>query len=423
MRVPRRPPRAVVFLALVLGLAIAPAPAAAQITVIEGDAATVLVGGYVRGLTGIHDLGFDPPPELAQLAGLARESGFHSEVVRVKWIAEGSGWKLEVHDRLQARVASQSQTAQAVGIGVSAVPDRLVDLRSEFVDRDRLRVWHDIDRLSLTLYTDVADVTVGRQAITWGTATIFPVADLWTAFSPFEQDTEEKPGIDAARALFYPADGLEMDAVVAHRGDARDLSAGLRGTWSLPGLDLWAGGGKFWRELMGMAGVTLLFDETRVRGEAVLPYDLDARALQDPRATLGLDWIRGTLTLGGEYHFNGIGREDPADYAEAARDERVRRGETYYLGRHYLGGLVSWSPDEENRLNLALNGLVNLGDGSAAFTPMASYDLGQAARVALGGLLSLGDTPAVTLVPPGLALESEFGSYGQMVFTTLSVYF
>ncbi|NIP81487.1 MAG: hypothetical protein GWM90_20630, partial [Gemmatimonadetes bacterium] len=333
---------------------------------------------------------------------------------------EGQGWAIDVHDRFQARVNTAGAATTVLGFGVSAVPERLVDLDTEIMSGEGFRVWHDIDRLSLTTSVGAADITVGRQAITWGVSSLFPVADLWAQFSPFELDTEEKPGIDAVRVLFYPADGLEMDAVIADRGSVDELSAGLRGTWGLSDADVWAGAGKFWRELIAMGGVTYLLDETRLRAEAAFPWDLDDGRFLDPRATLGVDWIRGTLILTGEYHLNGLGTGDPDRYLARIDSPPLQRGETYYVGRHYLGGLVSWSPDEENRLTLALNALANLGDGSLAFTPILGYDIGQATRVSAGALISFGDTPAFEPVP---TLPSEFGAYGDLVFTRLSVYF
>ncbi len=410
-----------------LALALLPVPVQAQITVVEGDGARLTLGGYVRTLTGVHDQGFEIP-DSAAIPATPRRSGFHGQVIRLKWQLEGgpgtagsgTSWKLNVHNRLQTRVSSAGNVAQSVGFGVSAVPERLVDLESVIMEEPGLRVWHDLDRLSLTVYTEIADVTLGRQAITWGVSGIFPVADLWAQFSPFELDTEEKPGIDAIRVLSYPAPALELDFVLADRGAAENLSFGVRGTYGLSGADVWAGAGKFWREVLAMGGVTLLLDEVKLRGEAVLPWDMDAESLADPRVTLGVDWIRGTLVLTGEYHLNGIG-SGPGGYFGAFQDPRVQRGETYYVGRHYLGGLVSWSPDRENRLNLVLNALTNLEDPSAALTPLASYDVGQATRVSLGGLISGGDRPSFDTLPP--RIPSEFGAYGTLGFVQLSVYF
>lgn len=403
-----------VVLALLGSTALWPAPARAQITLAEGDDAVLALSGYLRSLTGIADQGFDLP-------GVDRRSGFHGEVVRLKWTVAGGAWSLEVHNRLQASVSSRDDaTGQVIGFGVSAVPDRSLDLGTVLLDESGLHAWHDVDRLNVRLLTDAVDLTFGRQAITWGTSAIFPVADLWSRFSPFELDTEEKPGIDAIRALFYPGDGLEMDAVVADRGSLDHLSAGLRGTWSLPAADVWAGAGKFWRELIAMGGATLLRDDSRVRAELAVPWDMDDRSFQDPRATLGVDWLGSGFTITAEYHFNGIGAGDPAAYVDRLADPRFARGESYYLGRHYLGAAASWSPDQQNRLGLALSALANLGDGSVAITPIASYDLGQATRVSVGGFVSLGQTPEPVLP---IRLDSEFGTYGELLFTRLSVYF
>ena len=113
-----------------------------------------------------------------------------------------------------------------MGFGVSVIPGRRWDLSSVFVDQERLRVWHDIDRLSLTWYTDFADITVGRQAITWGISNVYPVADLWAQFSPFELDTEEKPGVDAVRILSYPARIWSWTRSWRTGGPPENLSAG-----------------------------------------------------------------------------------------------------------------------------------------------------------------------------------------------------
>ena len=395
-------------------LAAAPPSARAQIVLVEGDRATLALSGYLRALTGLQDRGYDVP-------GLDRTSGFHGQVARLKWRVDAGRFVVDVHDRLQTRITSADGRGPALGFGVSVVPGRSVDLSTDLVTQPRLQLRHDIDRLSLGIRTPAADLTVGRQPITWGISTLFPVADLWTAFSPFELDTEEKPGIDAVRALFYPAEGLEMDAVVADRGSLEHLSAGVRATWGLPSADVWAGAGKLWDRVMAMGGVTVLRDETRFRAEAVLPFALNGeRGVERPRATAGLDWIRGRLSLTGEVHYNGVGAAGASEYVAQLGSPHLLRGESYLLGRHYAGAAASWAPDEEGRLRLVLSALVNVGDGSAAVTPVMNYDLGPATSLSLGGLLSIGETPVITPPP---ALRSEFGAYGDLLFTRLSIYF
>ena len=387
-----------------------------QLTLFERGGASIDLGGYVRSLTQLYDPGYDIPTVEE------RESGIHAEVVRLKWsLRLGESVLLEVHNRLQAQLSSSEagMGKSGVGFGVSVIPGRRWELSSVFVDQERLKVWHDIDRLSLTWYTGFADITAGRQAITWGISNVYPVADLWAQFSPFELDTEEKPGVDAVRVLNYPAAGLELDAVLADRGSSRNFSAGIRASLSLPWADLYAGGGKFWREVMGLAGISAPIGSYKLRAEGALPYDLDGDNFQLPRITLGVDRLGGETMLSAEYNFNGIGATDAEGYMDVLEDPRYAQGETYFLGRHNLGGLASWTPGND-RLNLTLSALWNLQDPSAAFVPNLTYDLGQSTRLSAGALLSFGDTP---VFEPEPRLRSEFGTYGDFVFTMLSVYF
>ncbi len=389
----------------------------AQFPILEHGATKLELGGYVRSLTGVQDLGYTPP--LGE-----RRSGFNGEVIRLEWrLTVNKHVVFNVHDRLQAQVMSgDAPFGEAAGIGVSVVPGRAVDLSTNLLTADRLRVWHDLDRLAVTVYTGVADVTVGRQAVTWGTSSLFPVADLWTQFSPFELDTEEKPGMDGVRVLMYPAAGVELDAVMADRGVAKDLSAGLRATVGLPTADVYAGFGKFWNELIGMGGVSFLLDQTKLRFEGALPYDMDAHGMERPRVTLGVDWLSGKVQLTGELHYNGAGARNASGYVVQLQGPRFARGESYFLDRYYAGGVVAWQPDAGGRMNLVLSGLVNLSDPSAALTPLVSYDFGQSTSVSIGALQTFGRTP---LFPAfGLPeLRSEYGTYGNMWFTRISVFF
>jgi hypothetical protein len=387
----------------------------AQFTLFEGEENSVELGGYFQSLTGLYDQGYHLP-------GTERLSGFNAEVLRLKWtLRVGDGAVVEIHDRLQTQTSSATSGfgGSAAGFGVSVVPGRTVDLSSDIVDESRLKAWHDVDRLALTLYTDLGDVTVGRQAITWGISSLFPVADLWAQFSPFELDTEEKPGIDAVRILSYPSDGLEIDAVVADRGVAEDLSAGIRAGLSLPWADLYFGGGKLWNEAMILSGVSAPVGTWKLRAEGVLPYDLDDEEVDLPRMTLGIDRLGGEFMLSGEYHFNGVGEERPSEYGQVLEDPRFTRGESYYLGRHYLGAVGLWTPGND-RLSLTVSAMANLQDSSTMFTPIITYDFGQETRMSLGGLVSFGNPPEVEAVPN---FRSEYGAYGDLFFTRVSIYF
>ncbi len=405
---------------LLAPLALLAPPAAVTVPAQQPDAAASGLSfdatGYLRSLTGFHDAGFEPP-------GADRRTVFNGESGRLMWsVAWGDRITLNVHNRLLARVSFSDAGfgPEVAGLGVSVVPGRSADLSTVLVDRERVRLVHDVDRLAATIETDAADVTVGRQAITWGLAALFPVADLWAQFSPFELDAEEKPGIDAVRVLAYPRRGIELDAVVADRGSWEHLSAGARATVELASADVYAGVGKFWDRVIALGGMARVLEQTTLRAEAALPWHIDDRRFDAPRATLGIDRLGPRLTLTAEYHFNGIGANDADGYVVRLADPRIRRGETYFLGRHYLGGLAAWRPGADGRLNITLSALANLRDPSVALTPLASYDLGRNARVSLGTLQSFGSRPASSFPP---LPHSEFGSYGTLWFATAAVFF
>ncbi len=214
--------------------------------------------------------------------------------------------------------------------------------------------------------------------------------------------------------------------MVADRGTARNFSAGLRASKSLPWADLYGAGGSSGTRPWPWRGSRPLVGSWKLRAEGVLPYNLDQDELKRPRVTLGVDWLGGETLVSAEYHFNGIGALHPQGYAAVLQDAPFSRGESYYLGRDYLGGLATWTPGND-RLSLSVTGLANLRDGSWAFTPVCTYDFGQDTRASLGGLVTLGQTPYLSSNPgapiPSLAFRSEYGSYGDLFFTRISVYF
>lgn len=397
------------------GTFLVPLPGEAQFTLLEGEGKSLEIGGYLQTLTGLKDLGYEFP-------GADQVSGFNAEVLRLKWMLRlGDNTLLEFHDRFQTQITSDVSglTGTAIGFGVSGVPGRSIDLSTTFVDEERFQFWHDVDRLSLTLYSGIGDLTVGRQAISWGISNLFPTSDRWTQFSPFELDTEEKPGVDALRMLSYPMAGLELDMVVADRGSADDLSAGVRASLSLSWADIYLAGGKFWNEILGMGGVSAPMGRWKLRAEGTIPYDLDQDEAKLPTVTLGVDLLGGEAMFSGEYHFNGIGATETDQYLDVLEDPRFQRGDSYYLGRHYLGGVGSWAPGND-RLSLTFSGMANLQDGSTVLTPMLTYDFGQETRVTLGGVLSSGKVPQFGDEP---IINSEYGMYGDLLFTRIAIYF
>ena len=183
-------------------------------------------------------------------------------------------------------------------------------------------------------------------------------------------------------------------------------------------------------------------ENSTLRLEGALPRSLDRDAWQRPRITAGVDRLSARWSLTAELHLNGIGVPDPERYPVVLGSEAVARGESYLLGRRYghpTGALqrrrgspgrgvhdhdAQPGPDEGARARLLLSFLANLDDGSVVWSPAASYDLGQVARLGVGGVVGRGAAPALAGAEPSSPLpESEFGSYGSFGYLQLSLYF
>lgn len=440
-RVAARPVHCGVLVATVVAFAVA--PARADVTLVDRDHGGLTLGGYVRAVESVQSW---RRIDLADLVLSDPIVGQTAGVARLEWTAQaGDRLTLDLHQRIALTTSSQSNELLelgGVGVGVSRRPERNVDLSTDLIDGDGLRAEHDIDRLSARLYLRHVDLYVGRQAVGWGSAVLFAVADLWTQFSPFELDTAEKAGVDAVRAIAAPTDNVEIEAIVVDRGDLEDIGLGVRTTLYRPHGDVWFAAAKSWTEVLAMGGWSRDLSTVTLRGDAVLPLDYysrrgdsrsgDSRSgesaeesraaveLQAPRVTVGLDYFRerGFVTV--EYHVDAEGAVTPEGYADRAASAQVARGEVYLLGRHYVG--VSGGIKPTSPTTLALTTLVNVADPSAVFAPSFLWQAGEAVDLTLGAYVPVGATPTLA-APLGVSIESELGSAPVTFYGGIALYY
>ena len=412
---------ALVMFAAVWGV---PGGAGAEITIAEWDDEenSFLLAGYLKSVSGVQALGYGEPL-------FEPESALNAAVGRLGWsVYFGRDVELQLANELSWHVQSARAFGTGTdrdegggalfGLGASRGVDPTLDLQTTLVDGTGFALSHDIDRLAAKIYTDTADLTIGRQGITWGKSMIFPIIDLWTRFSPFEIDTEYKPGIDAVRALFYPSFSTEIDVVIADRGSLENLSGGVRASGTIDKLELYGAAGKFWDEIMAAAGATYVFERVKLRAEGVLPWHLDLEEVRLPRVTAGAEWYAADWAVGTEYHFNGLGADDPAEYTDIFTSAEYLRGETYFLGRHYAGLFVNYGriPD----VDLAMSAIGNLGDPSLLVAPSARYRLAENTSLGLGAYISAGGEP---VIGQETRFRSEYGAYGNFYYVEIATYY
>lgn len=403
-------------------------PARAGTVVQEGDF-TADLSGYMRTLTGLSI------PDAAEL-GVPDVTRLHSAVVRTELrMAFTPDLQLDVHSRLFFQYSTPAQEAGsgAFGVGTTLPPSRTVDLSTEPVNRPGVVLQHDLDRLALRWFIGPVDVVIGRQAISWGMSNLFNVADVWAAFSPFDLDQTQKRGIDAARVTTSPVDFLELDFVVADRGSLDDLSGGVRATFFLDFADVYVATAKVWDEVVFAAGIDAAIDVFKLRAEVLLPVniadgDIDEGEVGLPRATIGFDWFHPNWLISVEGHFNGAGAEKADDYlGHLASSEVFARGESYWLGRFYGGVIVNWRPLET--ISLGTSVITNLTDPSALVSLSATWTPVQDVELSVGSFTSIGARPEGTAFGSGAdavvvpRLQSEFGSYGHLVYLQGAVFY
>lgn len=313
--------------------------------------------------------------------------------------------------------------AEAPEFHLGAVPGGGEWLRLQWTaaERDHV-VWrHRFDRLYVEWGSERFEITVGRQAVSWGTALFLTPSDPYTPFNPVDPFREFRAGVDAARIRFFPSALSEIDLVVrptrSLAGD-EEVTALMRGLTTVRNWEVSAWGGIVYGDPAGALGAAGSLGGWAVRGEAVLRKLPDRVVL---RGTLGLDrqlQVGGRdLTLAAEYQRDGLGADGPDAYLATLGSATFLRGEHQVLGRDEA--VVRASYQVHPLWSLSSLVLWNLNDLSATMGPSVAHSASNDVAVVTGAFLGLGDDDATAARP----LPSEYGLAGLFVYLSLSWYF
>ncbi len=392
--------------------------AAGQQTLVEGDSVYAELGANLQILTGYVRLpDLDLPEEMAGL--VPEDAGLGSAVGRLEWRGEfGDRVSLDVHNRLFWQTSSIPAELLTQGFEVTRGADRRLDTSWEILESDGATLVHDLDRLVLGVYTERFDLYLGRQAIRWGVAELFPVADRFAPLSPFELDTLQRRGVDAARVVAHVTPDVEVDLVVADRGPDEAISAAGRVEYFGASIDAYLGGGRFYDRASALGGISYLRGHWKTFAEVEGLWNLEEGEPDLPRVTVGVQRVAMRWTLGAEYHFNGLGyaRED---YGEAVTAPEFQRGETYFLGQHYLGLTGFYGSD--GGWGAGGGVMANVVDPSVVIFPAIQYELAEQMSVSAGAYLGFGEAPELDGLE--LRLNSEYGGQPDLVFVQMTVFF
>jgi len=293
-------------------------------------------------------------------------------------------------------------------------------------------LYHNLDRLSVTVRMKFGDLIVGRQPVAWGSGRVTNPTDIIAPFSFHELDKEERFGVDAVR-LRVPLGALgELDTGYVFGRDFEFKSSAffVRGKVNLLKTDVSLLLLGFQEDLLLGADIARSIGGAGVWFEAayIFPGALNSaqpKALNYARITAGADHSLGDRAYGFlEYHYNSAGASQPADYFSLFTRPAYTRGTAYLMGRHYLASGLSFQATPL----ISTSGLIlwNLTDGSLALSPQAEYNISENIYLGAGAYVGLGRRPLASLFGGAgavAALRSEFGSYPDFAFLSFRVYF
>lgn len=244
-------------------------------------------------------------------------------------------------------------------------------------------VWvNRVDRLMFSYAKGRIVASVGRQAITWGNAILFPVLDFFNPFSPTQFDRDYKVGTDMLYSQWLLNDESDIQFVVVPRRDFQTQSIESKESSYVVK----------WRTNVDELSFDFLlsrhFDENLLGGgvsrdlwDGMFRLDVSSVELVNGDWKFSYvfnydrSWVIFAKNLYGfvEYFYNGFGI-DSGDY-KAPPDfliSRLLRGEMFTIGRDYFGtGLrLELTP----LLNAYANAFFNLGDESGQAWINLSYD-------------------------------------------------
>ena len=316
---------------------------------------------------------------------------------------------------------NRSEAAPMLPLGFTPESDnyRFSDLRDVIgAEGHQHELVQNLDRLNVQWQTSAGDLTMGRQAMTFGSARVINPTDVFLPFNVQALNTEYRVGIDGIRFQRPLGDLGELDLGIVLGDDARGSTSAAfaRARTRLLDQDVTFTAMRFSGENLLGFGIESSLWTMGVWLEAAHVYSEDEYL----RLSTGLDYGFSENWFGlVEYHYNGAGTNESNRYTTNSLAEPYQAGGVFLLGEHYLIPALTWQVS--SLLSLSLQGMLNLDDQSQFISLNAEYSLSDNTYLGAGYYQFNGDD--VSLTTTGIDLESEYGNSPNILFLNLRYYF
>lgn len=321
------------------------------------------------------------------------------------------------------------ESGEVDALGYSSGRPRFMQLEDEIPDDGAVTVRHGLDRLWARLEPDPRlQLTIGRQAVSWGAGLIWSPVDLFAAFPPTEIDREEKLGVDVVRLVVQPHENLSLDVVgepldleQQWTADGDDSSFAARLGSHAGEYDLHLCGGAVQSDFVLGGDFSGYAGDAGFHGEALQTWVDEGGQRDYFRGLLGLDYAFAAAWnpyAAVEYFYNGLGEEDADDYAARRLESSVRRvferGIAYNIGRDYLGGTFRVQPNA--LLTVQATTLANLHDGSFREFATLAWSVAEDFDLIVGGDVGIGAATGEFTGHQDVGLPDLYFLYGKFYF-------
>jgi hypothetical protein len=365
-----------------------------------------------------------------------------------QWLKTPYAW--EVHYELTPQVSSKVvDTRQRP----TADDYRLTDLQPYLASASQHMTGQNLDRLNVQLQFDHGDLTLGRQAIAFGSARVISPTDVLLPFNVQVRNTEYRIGVDALRYQ-RPLGQLgvvDVGIIAGNDFQSSDSAAFVHIKTHVTDYDLEFTALRFANQSLIGAGLQTALGPAGFWFETAVVSGIDHYW----RTSTGVDYALTDHLLGlVEYHYNGAGANTPEDYASLLTRPAYVQGGVFLVGQQYVMPALSWQVSP--LLTVAVQTVLNLTDHSAFMTLQMDYNLtdniylgfgvhgfsGESfvalppalhetgaetgAEAGPGSGAESGGQPGTEMpnqASTGSSLGSEYGSVPNNVFVSFSVYF
>jgi hypothetical protein len=349
-----------------------------------------------------------------------------------QWLKTPYAW--EVHYELTPQVSSKVlDTPQRP----TSDDYRLTDLQPNLTSASQHMTGQNLDRLNVQLQFDHGDLTLGRQAIAFGSARVISPTDVLLPFNVQVRNTEYRIGVDALRYQ-RPLGQLgvvDVGIIAGNDFQSSDSAAFVHIKTHVTDYDLEFTALRFANQSLIGAGLQTSLGPAGFWFETAVVSGIDHYW----RTSTGVDYALTDDLLGlVEYHYNGTGANTPEDYASLLTRPAYVQGGVFLVGQQYLMPALSWQVSP--LLTVAVQTVLNLTDHSAFMTLQMDYNLtvhgfsGESIKAVPPALSESGaeagaesggqpGTETPNQASAGSSLGSEYGSVPNNVFVSFSVYF